>query len=1186
MPADKANMGKTTSATEEMIGPFFRNGVLVKDRAIAPFAEETTDGTDETNESLPRRNGDGDGEETEPTESDTQQFILGVQGTLPITVSVTGLPAGLTATQADEAGKTVLNIGGEQTVAPNGETATYDGTNGTAWVVITGTPTKAAVNKSVKITAKNADGEISRTYTMEVLARPTLKTTSVKATWGKALKTTLKADGGTKDHVITWSVASGDLPDGLSLDHKTGELTGTYQWNDGGDVFGATDKTHTFSVWIMPENDAGTAEDEPTSKTKVDIVMSLAKPVITNKKAKVTYGGETAIALSSIPTMKLEDRAITPIYLVVSGGGALTWTSGDLPAGLQVAMAEGFDPSAVTGGDSSGGDSTNTGSLPRRNGDDGDGSTTTDENPQEVDSSIVIYGTPTDTAKNQSVKFQVANAAGNDSVTLKFNITATELEFPVTGEEGGAAELPGADQDYTSETGGYAVGGEVSVHLVAKPGPVTFSAKNLPAGITLSADKKGGTDAWLVGTYTKATKFDKKGQNVVTITATNKNITDKTKGVKTLSADWRVFEAPEITTTKFSDLTTSKKYTGKVAVKNAGKSNIAVLIHETESPGDNWTGMTWEDEFNLSEKSNYSLRWSSDIMAIVGSLDRMPDAGQIYVSIWAKNPAGEAETVTLPIKVKGQAPKLTTSKLKAFTSGTQSEESTAQDITTSGTQPITLRAYIDNKTAKAFGWVTEDSTESIDITNTEATLADTNPTGFVFVPTLSTATSETTDDGGQTNEGARPRNNGDGDGTAEPTGKGKLYFLGADRTIGEATLTGRASYKGLPITFVATNAASTKPTTKAIKVDVEKGLDPVIMFTPQDPTPTVNATTGLVESYSVAEDMVEMSRDVTVYAAAGTLTSMTFKVSGDTPVTISAKGDKNGVTSTVAEGDPTTLTITGAEIPTTKEIKTVITITALNPSTKKKAVRKLTVIQPLAPTITTAEKGLTKEVELGKKFSLKLSAKGSKTIKWSIVDLEGDDATTNTKAELIALGLSLDQKGAITGTPKYTTSADVNNVPTYTPKTFTVKAENAGGSATAVVTVGVKGTKPRLVTKTITISTDEPALDKDSAKVFTNIAKTDTKSYVTFKFVDGTVNGLTLAADPDNRNTGILSGTPTTATKGTSAKIEIENLGTTVTGSIKLIVRDEAPEIEGNADISLSASDVEGLRSDDSDAQK
>ncbi|MBQ3652804.1 MAG: putative Ig domain-containing protein, partial [Synergistaceae bacterium] len=728
MPADKANMGKTTSATKEMIGPFFRNGVLVKDRAIAPFAEETTDGTDETNESLPRRNGDGDGEETEPTESDTQQFILGVQGTLPITVTVTGLPTGLTATQADEAGKTVLDIGGEQTVAPNGETATYDGTNGTAWVVITGTPTKAAVNKSVKITAKNADGEISRTYTMEVLARPTLKTTSVKATWGKALKTTLKADGGTKDHVITWSVASGDLPDGIELNEKTGELTGTYQWNDGGDVFGATDKTHTFSVWIMPENDAGTAEDEPTSKTKVDIVMSLAKPVITNKKAKVTYGGETAIALSSIPTMKLEDRAITPIYLVVSGGGALTWTSGDLPAGLQVAMAEGFDPSAVTGGDSSGGDSTNTGSLPRRNGDDGDGSTTTDENPQEVDSSIVIYGTPTDTAKNQSVKFQVANAAGNDSVTLKFNITGTEVTFN--------SILPHKTTDYTtSPSAGDAVGREYTdsnmIELVATPGPITWSAKNLPAGIKLSDDKSDTTRAYLVGTLTKATKFDKNGRNVVTVTATNKNITDKTKGSVTISSDWRVFEAPVITTTKLSDLTTSKKYTGKVAVKNAGADNIFVYIHEDATPTADQlsTPLTWEDEFNLSEKSNYSLKWSSDIMAIVGSLDRMPDDGQFYVSIWAENAAGTAETVTLPIKVKGQAPKLTTSKLKAFTSGSASDATTAQDKTTQGTQPITLRAYIDNKTAKAFGWVTEDSTESIDITNTEATLADTNPTG-------------------------------------------------------------------------------------------------------------------------------------------------------------------------------------------------------------------------------------------------------------------------------------------------------------------------------------------------------------------------------------------------------------------------------------------------------------------------
>ena len=65
----------------------------------------------------------------------------------------------------------------------------------------------------------------NRPYTEVGPSAPNITTTTLQnATVGTAYSQTIAAAGGTP---ITWSVSSGFLPDGLSLNASTGAITGT-----------------------------------------------------------------------------------------------------------------------------------------------------------------------------------------------------------------------------------------------------------------------------------------------------------------------------------------------------------------------------------------------------------------------------------------------------------------------------------------------------------------------------------------------------------------------------------------------------------------------------------------------------------------------------------------------------------------------------------------------------------------------------------------------------------------------------------------------------------------------------------------------------------------------------------------------------------------------------------------------
>lgn len=90
--------------------------------------------------------------------------------------------------------------------------------------VISGTPT-AVGSSSFQVTATNADGTDTADYSMQVLAAPVITSpTPPAASAGAAYSHTVTASG---SGPITFTVSSGALPAGLTLDASTGVISGT-----------------------------------------------------------------------------------------------------------------------------------------------------------------------------------------------------------------------------------------------------------------------------------------------------------------------------------------------------------------------------------------------------------------------------------------------------------------------------------------------------------------------------------------------------------------------------------------------------------------------------------------------------------------------------------------------------------------------------------------------------------------------------------------------------------------------------------------------------------------------------------------------------------------------------------------------------------------------------------------------
>jgi hypothetical protein len=260
-----------------------------------------------------------------PTQAGTSTFVLVLSdGSSPVTTqdeSVTVIDG--PAITSD------LLPGGEVGVAYDTTPSASGGTGAYTWSVtdgslpdglsldpatgeITGTPTTAGTSTFTLVATDGAEVTATQDESVTVLPDPSITSDPLAGgEVGVAYDTTPSASGGTG--VYTWSVTDGSLPDGLSLDPATGEVTGTP----------TTPGTSTFTL-------VATDGASQTGTQSESIVVTSALSVVPG----VLPAGEAGVTYDASPTAS-------------GGAGPTNWAvvDGTLPPGLSLDPATG----AITG---------------------------------------------------------------------------------------------------------------------------------------------------------------------------------------------------------------------------------------------------------------------------------------------------------------------------------------------------------------------------------------------------------------------------------------------------------------------------------------------------------------------------------------------------------------------------------------------------------------------------------------------------------------------------------------------------------------------------------------------------------------------------------------------------------------------------------------------------------------------
>jgi hypothetical protein len=295
----------------------------------------------------------------------------------------------------------------------------------------------------------------------------------------------------------------------------------------------------------------------------------------------------------------------------------------------------------------------------------------------------------------------------------------------------------------------------------------------------------------------------------------------------------------------------------------------------------------------------------------------------------------------------------------------------------------------------------------------------------------------------------------------------------------------QVAYKGFPITVsVENDKTGTKPVTKTYKIDIVSDKQ-----VPQWVTP------GGV----VGENLTKKNADEIPVSLSdgGSLGSVIYTVSADGPYYITSKGGKLGMSADAVQPELNRFgeVVTPGYVKVygkfdngdkgtkggTKEVKEAFTLDAVG--SVKKVSFKPTVVGKVSPyfdpknLVSSADKDTSyaglpkidktdyegyykvKTAEAGKAPSVKIAAKGSKTIEYSILPEE--------ESKLNAFGLTFNgAKGQVEQLvgddgKKVSTTATIDESGEYAPIELNVTADNGVGTATVKALVGVTGAKAK-----------------------------------------------------------------------------------------------------------------------------
>ncbi len=265
-----------------------------------------------------------------PTSPQTVSITLTVSDTYgqsspatAFTITVNPAPLGITTTSLPQG--TIGTAYSSTDVAITGGTApfTWSVSSGvlpaglllnSSTGAITGTPTSAAVTSGATIkVVDSSTPQMTATKNFTVAVTLSVTTTSLpNAAIGTAYTTTLAAEGGQPSY--SWSITSGSLPAGLTLNASTGAISGTPA-NNG-----------TSSNITVKVQDSAATQQSATQAFSIFIPLTIETSSLANGAIGSTYNQSVAV-----------------------GGGTTpyTWsvTSGSLPAGLSLNASTG----AITG---------------------------------------------------------------------------------------------------------------------------------------------------------------------------------------------------------------------------------------------------------------------------------------------------------------------------------------------------------------------------------------------------------------------------------------------------------------------------------------------------------------------------------------------------------------------------------------------------------------------------------------------------------------------------------------------------------------------------------------------------------------------------------------------------------------------------------------------------------------------
>ncbi len=589
-------------------------------------------------------------------------------------------------------------------------------------------------------------------------------------------------------------------------------------------------------------------------------------------------------------------------------------------------------------------------------------------------------------------------------------------------------------------TVGYAYSQAISVTGTA---PISLTVTGLPSGLSLTK-----STVYMSGTPAAAGTF--------TVKITAENIAtqlDKKPVTKTLKL-----------TIKARPPVIASPGTLKDAVMGEAYSSVQFTASDGTTP------ITW----------SISGQPSGMKMSSSGILSGTPTkAGKFTMTVTAKNAAGKA-TLKVPLTVV-QKPTLSTNSLTAATTDKKytlklSAKGSANIKWTVTGLPSTLKfsQVSTGATATITGTPTEAGKYTVKFTltnsagSTEKTLTLTvNGVAPKLTATLANARAGSSYSGSKISAtGTKPITISYSISASDKAkfGISSLSDLGltftANPSDGTAKITGTPtiSIKSLPITFTAKNSVSSSGVTRKVNFTVT-GTKPT--FT----TPSAATTTLTKEVNSNIE--------------------IDFKVNGTKNITFTMSGA--GGFKLTKTGDYTAK-LTGKA--PAKDSTTNITITAANADGK--ATRKIVIKTMTSPKITTSSLS---SATLSKSYSSRLTATGTKTIKWKVTGKLPSGITFSS--------------GTFKGTPKatgsYTVTVTASNTIGNTSKTFTLSVVDPKAKSVKSASAPALKTSSAAPTSTSTTGTANTAGTQPAIKSAVPATNNESSSTVTKQEYDSVV---------------------------------------------------------------------------------